>query len=126
MKRSRFTARRLVAILIALSLYLGLWFVTNAKGVPAVEASVYSALVAANRGVPASTLTHEDIDRDPELTIGDLYPSYSVEVRAVAPFVVVVESSSVTGPLSGQGSRRVEFWFFGARLELFDLDTWVS
>ena len=116
MKRHRFTARRLLAVAIGLAVYFGLWIVTIKRGVPVVEASVYSELVAANRGLPASTVTCEDIARDPELTIGDIYPSYSAEVRAIAPFVLLVERGSVTGMLSGHGSTRLQLWIFGAEL----------
>ena len=126
MKRPRFTARRLLAVAVALAVYFGLWLVTIKQGVPSVETSVYSELVAANRGVPASTVTHEDIDRDPKLTIGDIYPSYWAEVRAIGPFVLLVERGSVTGMFSGHGSTRLQLWIFGAELELFDLDNWIS
>jgi len=125
-RRPRFTARRLVAVSITLAVYLGLWFVTHVKGVPAVEAAVYSSLVASNGGPPASTVTHEGIERDPELTMADLYPNYWARARAIAPFVLVVETGVVVGPLAGNGSTRWKLWLFGVQIVLSDRSTWIS
>lgn len=110
--RRHFSKRRLGLVVVAVLLYLGLWFLTHRLGAPQVRAVVVEGMQVS---LDVSRRTGQAKD-----------PVYWCSASAYAPFVVHTEYGWQGGPIYGDGGTALYVWFFGRAFRVRELSHWMS